>query len=367
MVTKLSKSNKGKKVFVGLSGGVDSSVAALLLKKQGYDVTGVFMKNWSNTKKLGGECNWVAERQDAMRVAAKLGIPFKTYDFEREYRKKVLKYLIREYKHGRTPNPDIMCNKEVKFKLFLKKAIKDGADLIATGHYAKVGKQQMVNELQYRLMIPKDKEKDQTYFIHILNQKILSKTLFPLGNLTKPEVRNIARCYGFITAEKKDSVGICFVGEVNMREFLKKYLKFTRGDIVDIKGKVLGKHDGLEYFTIGQRAGLNIGGSGPYFVVSKNFKSKKLIVTSNPKDTLLFSRQARIKEMHWISGAMPKIPLSVLTRARHRQRLEKAILKKDKKDFKVIFARPQRALTPGQSLVIYKNGECLGGGVIKSQ
>lgn len=362
-LSKLNKRTRGQKVFVGLSGGVDSSVAALLLKDEGYEVTGVFMKNWSDTKDSGGECNWVADRQDAMRIAAKLGIPFKIYDFEKEYKEKVLKYLIEEYKEGRTPNPDIMCNKEVKFKLFLDKAVEDGADFISTGHYAKVKK----DKKGFHLLIPKDKNKDQTYFIYVLNQEILKKTFFPLANLTKKEVRSLAKKNNLVTANKKDSTGICFVGEVNIHDFLKKYMDFTLGNIVDDKGNILGKHDGLESFTIGQREGLKIGGTGPYYVVSKDFKTGNLIVTNDKNDSLLYSQEIKLKNIHWISGEEPDLPLVVEARFRHLQKLQLATIQKKVLGFlgyKVIFKKSQRAVASGQSLVVYRDGECLGGGVI---
>lgn len=361
--SKLNKKNHRQRVFIGLSGGVDSSVAALLLKYEGHDVTGVFMKNWSE---VGGEsrCNWITDRQDAMRVAAKLGIPFKTYDFEKEYREKVLKYLIDEYKEGRTPNPDIMCNKEVKFKLFLKKALEDGADYIATGHYAKIKK----DDSGHHLLIPKDKEKDQTYFIYVLNQEILSRTLFPLADLTKKEVRDLAKRNNLITAEKKDSIGICFVGEVEISDFLKKYMDFTPGNIVDVKGNILGQHDGLEPFTLGQREGLDIKiGGGPYYVVEKDFKTGNLVVTNNSNDPLLYSKEIKLKDIHWISGEAPDLPLDADVRFRHLQKLRKAAIEKEALGllgYKVIFQNPQRAVASGQSLVIYQNDECLGGGVI---
>ncbi len=358
------KKQEQKTVYVGMSGGVDSSVAALLLKKQGYNVVGVFMKNWSNTKDLKGECNWVAERQDAMRVAAKLDIPFKTYDFEKEYKEKVLKYFIKEYKAGRTPNPDIMCNKDVKFKLFLERALREGADFIATGHYANKRQETGDKRRVFKLIIPKDKDKDQTYFLYVLDQKILKKTLFPLGDLTKKEVREIAKKNELITAEKKDSVGICFVGEVDIKDFLKRYIKFTPGNIVDTKGKVLGQHQGLEPFTIGQRRGIEIGGTGPYYVVEKNFKTGDLVVTRNPKDLLLYKKELLVKKMHWISGHEPKLPIKVKARVRYRQNLETAEIKKTKQGYKVMFKKPERAITPGQCLVVYQGKECLGGGII---
>src|SRR3990167_3245145 len=246
-----------KRVFVGLSGGVDSSVASLLLKQQGYKVTGVYMKNW--TQDLPGlRCPWQDDYNDAKRIAVQLGIDFKVYDFQKEYKQKVVDYMLREYKAGHTPNPDIMCNQEVKFGLFLETALKDGADLIATGHYAQVK--------DGKLLTAKDVDKDQTYFLYRISKEALGKVIFPLGDLAKQEVKEIAKKHGLVSASRKESMGICFVGKVGIKDFLSQYVDFRPGKIVDQKGKVVGEHEGAVFYTIGQRHGLDVGGGLPYYV-----------------------------------------------------------------------------------------------------
>jgi tRNA-specific 2-thiouridylase len=260
-----------KKVFVGLSGGVDSSVTAAVLIEQGYDVTGVYMKNWSQDLP-GFECPWKEDYQDAKRIAVQLGIPFKMYDFEKEYRQKVVDYMIDEYKNGNTPNPDIMCNQEVKFKLFLNTALSEGADMIATGHYARVIEG---SNGKYQLHTAKNLEKDQTYFLYRVSEEALSKSLMPIGEFTtKDEVRQKAKDLGLVTASKKDSQGICFVGKVGIREFLEQYVKTETGNIIDENGSNIGEHDGAIFYTIGQRHGLNVGGGLPYYVTGKDMKKK---------------------------------------------------------------------------------------------
>lgn len=354
-----------KKIFVGLSGGVDSSVTAALLKEQGYDVTGVYMKNWSQDLP-GFECPWKQDFTDAKRVAVQLGIPFKMYDFEKEYRQKVVDYMIEGYKAGRTPNPDIMCNQEVKFKLFLEAALEDGADMVATGHYAQVKDGQ--------LQMAKDDNKDQTYFLYRVREDALKHTLFPLGGYTKPEVRELAKKFGLVTAAKKESMGICFVGKVGIKEFLLHELGPQKpGDIVDQNGKTLGQHDGAIFYTIGQRHGLGVGAGLPYYVVGKDMAKNEVYVTTQLNDERLWSKTLRLADVHWINGE-PRVGgegLRVEVRTRHRAPLIEGTLdiasfesKKDNSTLDIALSDEIRALTPGQSAVIYAGETVLGGGII---
>jgi len=369
--------NKNKKVFVALSGGVDSSVAAALLKKQNFNVIGVFMKNWSNFSgsfKVGNNkigCVSEKDAEDARRAAEALNIPFYVFDFENEYRQQILKYMIEGYKNGITPNPDVLCNKKIKFGLFLKKALEMGADYIATGHYIKKIKNQKSKVNEYKLYIAKDKNKDQSYFLWTLTQDQLKYCLFPLGNYIKPEVRKLAKKFKLPTAMKKDSQGLCFIGKINLREFLKQWIPEKQGNIIDINGKILGKHPGVWFFTIGQRHGFNLAG-GPYFVVKKDVKRNNLIVAKD-NDKSLFSKKIIVSDLNWISGQMPKFPLQCLVRIRYRQPLQQAKLVKVKnkklkvKSIEIKFTEPQRAVAKGQSAVFYKkNGEMIGGGIIVS-
>lgn len=351
-----------KKVYVGLSGGVDSSVTAALLKQQGYDVTGVYMKNWSQDLP-GFECPWKQDFTDAKRVAVQLGIPFKLYDFEKEYRQRVVDYMIEGYKAGRTPNPDIMCNQEIKFKLFLESALQDGADMVATGHYARTR--------SGKLLTAKDDNKDQTYFLYRVSEEALKKTLFPLGEYTKPEVRELAKSFGLVTAAKKESMGICFVGKVGIKEFLLHELgKQPHGPIVDQKGKILGEHDGAIYYTIGQRHGLKVGAGLPYYVVGKDMASNTVYVTTDISDERLWSKELKLTDVHWIHG-QPKDGTAVQVRTRHRAPLVQGTLqvasadqKAQKSTLQVALSSDIRALTPGQSAVIYSGEQVLGGGII---
>ena len=353
------------KVFVAMSGGVDSSVAALLLKKQDYDLVGCYIKGWypvsSADEPQSFYCAWKEDRRDAMRVCAKLKMPFITVDAEKEYKKEVVDYMISEYKAGRTPNPDIMCNKSVKFGVFLKKALAMGADYIATGHYVKKLKNNA-------LAIAKDLNKDQSYFLWTLTQEQLKYCLFPLGDLLKSEVRHIAKKNGLATAEKEESQGVCFIGEFNMEDFLKKYIKPKKGKIVTAGGKIIGEHNGLAFYTIGQRHGFGFGGGegGPYYIVEKDFKNNRLIVAEK-KDEKSFSRkEVIIENTSWIS-AVPKIGRKYQARIRYRQPLEECeVAEVSKNSTKIIFKNPQRAVTPGQSFVIYDGEEMLGGGIIQS-
>jgi tRNA-specific 2-thiouridylase len=346
-----------KKVYVGMSGGVDSSVTAALLKEQGYDVTGVFMKNWAQDLP-GFKCPWREDMADAKRVAVQLGIPFKMYDFQDQYKQKVVDYMIAEYEAGRTPNPDIMCNQEVKFKLFLETALEDGADMIATGHYAKAE--------EGKLVMAEDQNKDQTYFLYRVTKDALSKTLFPLGGMTKPDVRIKAEELGLITAKKKDSVGICFVGEIGIKEFLQNFVTTEPGSIIEKStSKTVGTHDGALYYTIGQRHGLNIGGGLPYYVIGKDMAKNEVYVSTNLNDPDLWHSSLVMTNVHWINS-VPEGLDDLTVRVRHRGPLISV------KDFTLLedgnyhleLKDEIRALAPGQSAVLYQNQICLGGGII---
>lgn len=344
-----------KKVFVGLSGGVDSSVTAALLKEQGYDVTGVYMKNWS--KDLPGfPCPWKEDYLDAKRVAVKLGIKFEMYDFETEYFEKVVQYMLDGFKDGITPNPDIMCNQEIKFKLFYDVAKENGADYIATGHYAQTKDGKLLKAV--------DENKDQTYFLYRVTSEALENTLFPLGELTKPKVREEAKKRGLITANKKESMGICFVGKVGIKEFLSQYIETEQGEIIDSNNKVLGEHDGAIFYTIGQRHGLDIGGGLPYYVTGKNMQKNEVYVTNDINDKNLWFSEINLSNCHWINKP-PEESSEVEIRTRHRAKLIKCSIKILSENKAVLIpSEPIRAITPGQSAVVYRKNECLGGGVI---
>jgi len=355
--------NSKKTVFVGMSGGVDSSVTAALLVEQGYKVVGVYMKNW--TQDIPGfVCPWKEEFQDAKRVAVKLGIELRVFDFEKEYRQKVVDYMIDEYKAGRTPNPDIMCNQEIKFKLFLDTALEQGADLIATGHYARV---KHYPNGRAELLTAANKEKDQTYFLYRVTQQALSKTLFPVGDFaTKEEVRTKAKEFGLPTADKKDSQGICFVGKVGIKEFLKQYVDTEPGPIVDSDGRAIGRHDGAIFYTIGQRHGLNVGGGLPYYVTGKDMSVNTVYVTTDLQDESLWSDTVHLQDVHWINK-VPKTDEKYQVRLRYRGPLVECEIKVNEKLVSLKLSEKQRALAAGQSAVIYGTTQVLGGGVLSAE
>ena len=344
-----------KTVFVGLSGGVDSSVTAALLKEQGYKVVGVYMKNWSRDLP-GFACPWKEDFQDAKRVAVQLGIEFKMFDFENEYFNRVVQYMLDGFTAGLTPNPDIMCNQEIKFKLFLDTALEQGADYIATGHYAQTK--------NGKLLIAKDDNKDQTYFLYRVTSDALKKTLFPIGGYTKPQVRELAKKYKLVTATKKESMGICFVGKVGIKEFLQQFLPpQPHGDIKNQYGMTIGSHDGAVYYTIGQRHGLSVGGGLPYYVTGKNIVNNEVYVTTDIQDEKLWNSSIAITSPHWISGE-PETD-NIVVRTRHRGPLTKVTsIKKQGHDYLLELAEPLRALTAGQSAVLYQKDVCVGGGII---
>lgn len=345
-----------KKVFVGMSGGVDSSVTAALLLQQGYDVTGVYMKNWSRDLP-GLVCPWKEDYQDAKRVAVQLGIPFKMYDFEKEYRHKVVDYMIDEYKAGRTPNPDIMCNQEVKFKLFLNTALEDGADLIATGHYARIKDGQLLTGL--------DPGKDQSYFLCRVSEDALRKSLMPIGEYKKAEVRAMARKLGLSTAEKKDSQGICFVGKVGIKDFLEQFVTAEPGKIIDQKGQVVGEHDGALFYTIGQRQGLGVGGGLPFYVVGKDMAKNEVYVTTDLQDGRLWNDSLTLTSLFWINDP-PRENGIYKVRTRYRAELLEvtALQKLDNDNWQVSLKDEVRALTPGQSAVLYDGDRVVGSGIV---
>lgn len=361
--------NKSKKtVFVGLSGGVDSAVSACLLKEQGYNVVGVFMKNWSGDDYgLQADCPWEQDQKDAEAVCNAIGIEFRSFNFEKEYRAKVVEYFFNEYSKGRTPNPDVMCNKEIKFKLFLEKAQDLGADLIATGHYAirtddSSGNPHMLKGI--------DNNKDQTYFLYNLSKDQLSRTLFPVGSLEKPEVRKLAEKFNLPNAKKPDSQGICFIGEINVLQFLMKRIPEKQGDIIDIDTKKkVGTHKGVYFHTIGQRGGLGIGGQEiPYYVVDKDIDNNIIYVGHGNNHPAMFKKEVILENVHLIN---PDLETDIFddknlsASIRYRHKPEAGILVKDSNIYKFIFNNPQRAVSSGQSLVLYRENECLGGGIIK--
>jgi tRNA-uridine 2-sulfurtransferase len=355
------KDPKNTRVVVGMSGGVDSSVAALLLKQQGYDVIGIFMKNWDDTDE-NGVCTATEDYNDVIRVCNQIGIPYYAVNFEKQYWDKVFTYFLDEYKAGRTPNPDVMCNKEIKFKAFLEHAMNLGADYLATGHYAQVE----YRDGEYKMLRGLDENKDQTYFLNQLSQDQLSKVMFPIGNLEKPRVREIAKEANLATATKKDSTGICFIGERNFKEFLGQYLPAQPGTMETLEGVVMGKHEGLMYHTIGQRHGLGIGGSGePWFAIGKDLKRNVLYVGQGFHNEKLYSDSLIAVDVNWVSDREKPVEFQCTAKFRYRQEDHKVTVRllEDKK-VEVIFAESTRAITPGQAVVFYNGDECLGGGTI---
>lgn len=352
-----------KRVALGLSGGVDSSVAALLLKRQGYDVFGVFMKNWDE-KDENGVCTATADREDALRVADKLGIPCYTVNFTKDYMDRVFAYFLDEYRRMRTPNPDILCNTEIKFKAFLDFAIGLGADYLATGHYARLDR----SSGRLRLLKAADNGKDQTYFLAGLTHEKLKNVLFPIGELDKSEVRRIAAEAGLATAAKKDSTGVCFIGERNFKKFLMGFLPAQPGDIVDLDGKVLGRHDGLMYYTMGQRRGLGIGGKDfgtgeSWFVVGKDIRSNLLIVQQGEHEEL-YSTSLICKNVSYVTTPPCSGSYRCMAKFRYRQPDQAVTVTPMKSGCRIDFDEPQRAVTKGQWAVLYDGLECLGGGEI---
>lgn len=361
----VAKDNANTRVVVGMSGGVDSSVTALLLKQQGYDVIGVFMKNWDETDEFG-HCTAEEDFEDVRRVCEHIDIPYYSVNFEKEYQDRVFAYFLEEYQRGRTPNPDVLCNREIKFKELLDKAFDLGADFLATGHYARV----VEDKGKFHLLRAVDTNKDQTYFLSLLGQLPLSKTMFPLGNLTKPQIRAMASEAGLPTAKKKDSTGICFIGERNFKEFLSNFLPAQPGPMRTLSGELKGLHQGLMYYTIGQRKGLGIGGSGtgePWFVIGKDLENNILYVEQGHDHPSLYSPGLRASEVSWVAGVPPTKDESFTCTAKFRYRQadqEVTVHVLENQQVRVDFKSPQRAITPGQSVVFYDGEECLGGGTI---
>lgn len=386
-----------KRVVVGLSGGVDSSVAAYLLKEQGYDVIGLFMKNWHDESvTISDECPWIDDSNDALQVAEMIGIPFQVIDFSKEYKERIVDYMFREYEKGRTPNPDVLCNREVKFDIFLDKALELGADFVATGHYCQKEEIEIDGKPVYQLIAGADNNKDQSYFLCQLNQQQLSKALFPIGNLQKPEVREIAKKIGLNTADKKDSQGLCFIGKVKLPVFLQQQLKPKEGNILEVEnahtgfiypdnelktlvkpfslepqiGKVVGTHQGAHYFTVGQRKGLQVGGTPEALFVIGIDTRKNIVYTGQGTDHKGLYRKGlfvKNEEIHWIR---PDHTMAIgdtktyMGRIRYRQELQELTLYKKEEGLFILFTEMQRGITPGQFVAWYDNNELLGSGVI---
>jgi len=358
---------KNTHITVGMSGGVDSSVAALLLQQQGFELRGVFMKNWEGDD-TDEHCSAEDDLHDARTVCDKLSIVLQGVNFSDQYWDRVFEYFLSEYRAGRTPNPDILCNREIKFKAFLDYALSQGADYIATGHYARID----CIEGRYRLLKGCDHNKDQSYFLYTLGQHQLAKSLFPIGELEKPAVRKLAEQHQLVTFNKKDSTGICFIGERNFKAFLQRYLPAQPGEIFTPEGECLGKHDGLMYYTLGQRQGLGIGGikgheGATWYVAGKDLKTNQLIVVDRHDHPLLYSQQLTASDLSWTSGSAPQMPCICSAKTRYRQTDSACTISNiDNGICTVIFDQPQWAVTPGQSIVFYQAEECIGGGIINS-
>ncbi len=348
-----------KTVAVGMSGGVDSSVAALLLKQQGCRVIGMFMKNWEE-EDASGVCKSAIEYEDMVRVCEHLDIPYYSVNFVKEYWDNVFTHFLEEIKQGYTPNPDILCNREIKFKVFLEKALELGADYLATGHYCRISP-------TYQLLKGSDPNKDQSYFLYAIQQEALKKALFPLGEMTKPEVREMARQHGIPTSEKKDSTGICFIGKRNFKEFLHQYLPYTPGNFEDPEGNIIGQHDGVAYYTIGQRKGLDIGGAGgAWFVVGKDMSRNVVIIAQGENHPSLFRDHLTATEIHWLTSP-PSLPYRCQAKILYRQSDQACTIQSiEDGKMSVTFDEPQRAITPRQSIVFYQEDVCLGGAIIES-
>lgn len=355
--------NSQKTVVVGMSGGVDSSVAALLLKQAGYNVIGLFMKNWDETNP-DGTCTAAEDYKDVVRVCEKIDIPYYSIEFIKEYQEKVFTSFLAELKLGRTPNPDVLCNKEIKFDVFYQKAMELGADFLATGHYCQLGQ----DEHGIHLLKGKDPGKDQSYFLYAVERSCFPKVLFPIGHLAKTEVRRLAREFDIPTKEKKDSTGICFIGERNFRKFLSGFIQYSQGDIVNLKGEVIGTHCGTAFYTIGQRKGLGLGGQGdPWFVLDKDVANNRLIVERGTNHPGLFASRLIASDLIWDGIDLNKnLPYACKAKIRYRQPDQECVIEKfESGRVTVFFPQAQRAITPGQSIVFYLNDTCLGGGFIE--
>lgn len=349
-----------------MSGGVDSSVAAWLLKKQGYEVEGLFMKNWEQDD-TNDYCAAAQDLADAQAVCEQLGIKLHSVNFSEEYLQRVFHHFLDEYENGRTPNPDVLCNKEIKFNAFLNHALSLGADCIATGHYARVE----IKDGVARLLKAKDREKDQTYFLHAIDPNALAKTLFPIGDFLKSQVRTMAKELELATHAKKDSTGICFIGEKRFKQFLNEYVLAKPGDIQDSMGEIIGRHDGLMFYTLGQRQGLGIGGmrgsdNDPWYVVDKDVKKNALIVAQGAHHPLLYVQGLICGPIHWLDESKNELPLTCHAKTRYRQSEQACVISPpSNKQHYVMFSSPQRAVTPGQYIVFYNQNQCLGGATIE--